>query len=157
MDVVLLRPDVAVAVTGPLAITSVAARLTVERVDAMVASTAYHRAIHLDGSSISLTIVKPNVPPPDDETRAHLRKINLQPGVSRTSYVVIDATGFWAATMRSVLAGIALVSSQSPRGAPSIEAALTELAPRLRGMDLDTVARDIAAFRARHLALGEPT
>lgn len=155
MDVVLMRPDVAVAVTGPLAITSVAARLTVERVDAMVASTAYHRAIHLDGSSISLTIVKPNIAPPDDETRAHLRKINLQPGVSRTSFVVIDAPGFWAATMRGVLAGIALVSSQSPRGAASVEAALKEIAPRLPGVDLPALAAEIEAFRAEHLAHGE--
>ncbi len=155
MDVVLMRPDVAVALTGPLAVTSVAARLTVERVDAMVASASYHRAIHLDGSSISLTIVKPNIPPPDEETRAHLRRINMQPGVSRTSFVVIDAPGFWAATMRGVIAGIALVSPQSPRGAASIEAALRELAPRLRGMDLDALTADIAAFRAHHLAQAE--
>jgi hypothetical protein len=152
MDVVLMRPDVAVAVTGPLAISSVAARLTVESVDAMVASTAAHRALYADGSSISLTLVKPNIPPPDETTRAHLRNVNLQRDVSRTSYVVIDAPGFWAATMRGVLAGISLVSTQAPRGAASIEAALHELAPRLRGVDLDALAVRIAAFRAQHLA-----
>ena len=125
MDTLLMRPDVAVAVTGPLAVSSVAARLTIECVDAMVSATAEHRALYTDGSSISLTIVKPNIPPPDDGTRAHLRRINLRPGVSRTSIVVIDAPGFWAATMRGVLAGISLVSPQSPRGAASIEAALS--------------------------------
>lgn len=152
MDVVLMRPDVAVAVTGPLAISSVAARLTIERVDAMIASTSFHRALYADGSSISITIVKPNIPPPDEATRAHLAVVNVQPSTSRTSYVVIDAPGFWAATMRGVLAGIALVSSQSPRGAPSIEVALRELAPRLHGIDLDALAREIAAFRSEHLA-----
>lgn len=152
MDVVLMRPDVAVALTGPLAVSSVAARLTVESVDAMVASTKRHRALYADGSSISLTLVKPNIPPPDEATRAHLRKINLQPGVSRTSYVVIDSAGFWAATMRGVLAGVSLVSSQAPRGAESIAAALKELAPRLSGSDLNVLAAEITAFRARHLA-----
>jgi hypothetical protein len=152
MDTLLMRPDVAVAVTGPLAVSSVAARLTIESVDAVVSATTSHRALYPDGSSISLTIVKPNIPPPDDETRAHLRRINLRPGVSRTSMVVIDAPGFWAATMRGVLAGISLVSPQSPRGAASIESALRELAPRLRGLDVDDLAIEIAAFRARHLA-----
>lgn len=150
-----MRPDVAVAVTGPLAVSSVAARLTVESVDAMVSATKEHRALYADGSSISLTLVRPNIPPPDDATRAHLRKINMQPGVSRRSFVVIDAPGFWAATMRGVLAGISLVSSQSPRGAASIEAALRELAPRLRGVDLDALAAEIAAFRNGHLELGD--
>lgn len=154
MDVVLMRPDVAVAVSGPLAVSSVAARLTVESVDAMIASTSAHRSLYADGSSISLTLVKPNVPPPDEVTRAHIRNVNRQPGVSRTSYVVLDAQGFWAATMRGVLAGISLVSPQAPRGAPSVEAALAELAKRLRGQDLDVLARQIAAFRAAHLAAG---
>jgi hypothetical protein len=152
MDILLMRPDVAVAVTGPLAVSSVAARLTVESVDAMVGATTGHRALYADGSSISLTIVKPDIPPPDEPTRAHLRKINLQPGVSRTSLVIIDAPGFWAATMRGVLAGIALVSSQSPRGAPSVDAALRQLAPRLPGVDLAALAAELEAFRARHLA-----
>lgn len=54
----------------------------------------------------SLTLVKPDIPPPDETTRAHIRNVNRQPDVARTSYVVIDAQGFWAATMRGVLAGI---------------------------------------------------
>jgi hypothetical protein len=151
MDVVLMRPDVAVAVTGPLAVSSVAARLTIESVDAIIASTAAHRVLYADGSSISLTLIKPDVPPPDEATRAHIRRVNLSPDVARTSYVVIDGPGFWAATMRGVLAGLSLVSSQAPRGAPSVEVALAELAKRLRGFDLDTLARQIATFRAEHL------
>ncbi len=153
MDIVLMRRDVAVAVTGPLAVSSVAARLTIESVEAMVASTASHRTLYVDGSSISLTLVKPNVPPPDEGTRAHLRVVNQQPDVARTSYVVIDSPGFWAATMRGVLAGISLVSAQAPRGAASIEAALQELAPRLGDFDLRVLADEIATFRSSHLAL----
>ena len=153
MDVVLMRPDVAVAVVGPLAVSSVAARLTVESVDAMLTSTAAHRALYGGGSSISLTLVKPDIPPPDETTRAHIRNVNRQPDVARTSYVVIDAQGFWAATMRGVLAGISLVSTQAPRGAPSVEVALAELANRLRGQVLDVLARQIAAFRSQHLAV----
>lgn len=148
-----MRHDVAVAVTGPLAVSSVAARLTIESVEAMVVSTEAHRTLYADGRSISLTLVKPNIAPPDERTRAHLREVNLQRDVARTSYVVIDAPGFWAATMRGVLAGISLVSSQAPRGAASIEAALRELSPRLAGFDLDALAREIATFRDAHLRL----
>jgi hypothetical protein len=83
MDVVLMRPDVAVAVTGPLAVSSVAARLTIESVEAMMASTAAHRVLYADGSSISLTLVKPDIPPPDEATRAHIRSVNLLPNVAR--------------------------------------------------------------------------
>lgn len=155
MEIVLMRRDVAVAVTGPLAISSVAARLTVESVEAMVVSTTSHRTLYADGSSISLTLVKPNIPPPDEGTRAHIRLINQQPDSARTSYVVLDSPGFWAATMRGVLAGISLVSAQAPRGAASIEDALRELAPRLPGYDLTSLAREISAFRANHLALSD--
>jgi len=148
-----MRRDVAVAVTGPLAVSSVAARLTIESVESMIASTASHRTRYPDGSSISLTLVKPDIPPPDEGTRAHLRLVNQQPDVARTSYVVIDSPGFWAATMRGVLAGISLVSAQAPRGAGSVEAALRELAPRLGDFDLQVLAAEIAAFRSGHLAL----
>ena len=148
-----MRRDVAVAVTGPLAVSSVAARLTIESVEAMVISTTPHRTRYADGSSISLTLVKPNVPPPDEGTRAHLRVVNQQPDVARTSYVVIDSPGFWAATMRGVLAGISLVSAQAPRGTASVEAALQELAPRLGDFDLRVLADEIATFRSSHLAL----
>ena len=148
-----MRRDVAVAVSGPLAVSSVAARLTIENVEAMVVSTTEHRALYADGSSISITLVKPDIPPPDEGTRAHIRLVNQQPDSARTSYVVIDSPGFWAATMRGVLAGISLVSAQAPRGAGSIEAALRELAPRLPGFDPTSLAREISAFRASHLAL----
>ncbi|MFO0683708.1 MAG: hypothetical protein U0234_16740 [Sandaracinus sp.] len=151
MDVVLERPDVAVAIDGPLAISSLAAQLTVEAVDAMFAATTVHRARHRDGGSISITLVKPNVPVPDDATRAHIRRINLRPDVARTSYVVIDAPGFWAATMRGIVAGISLVSPQAPRGAGSVREVLVQVERHLVGRDLDALEREILAFRRRHV------
>lgn len=151
MDVVLQRSDVAVAIDGPLAISSLAAQLTVEAVDAMFEATTVHRARYGGGGSISITLVKPNVPVPDDATRAHIRRVNLRPDVARTSYVVIDAPGFWAATMRGIVAGISLVSPQAPRGAGSVREVLVQVERRLLGRDLDALEREILAFRRRHV------
>lgn len=151
MDVVLERPDVAVAVDGPLAISSLAAQLTVEAVDAMFDATTVHRGRYRGGGSISITLVKPNVPTPDEATRAHIRRINLRPDVARTSFVVIDAPGFWAATMRGIVAGISLVSPQAPRGASSVREVLVQVERHLVGRDLDALEREILAFRRRHV------
>jgi hypothetical protein len=151
MEIVLHRADVAVALEGPLAISSLAAQLTIESVDAMIGATTAHRARYEGGSSISVTLVKPNVAVPDDATRAHIRRTNARRDVARTSYVVIDAPGFWAATMRGIVAGMSLVSAQAPRGAASIREVLRQVEPRLEGRDLDALERDILAFRARHV------
>lgn len=151
MEVVLSRPDVAVALDGPLAISSLAAQLTVEAVDAIFAAGAEHRARYDGGRSISITLVKPNVAVPDEATRAHIRQTNLRSDVAKTSFVVIDAPGFWAATMRGIVAGISLVSSQAPRGAASVREVLVQVEHRLGGRDIDALEREILAFRAKHV------
>lgn len=72
-----------------------------------------------------------------------------------TSWVVIDAGGFWAATMRGFLAGMSLISRDAPRAASSVGEALEKLAPKL---DSETGTASVLGpwiedFRASHLQL----
>jgi len=153
LDTLLLNKDIGLAASDKLIVISLAARLTVKLIEDMAVASTPHRARY-GPDAMCLTLLKPNVALPDDAAREHLRVVNARPDSARTSVVVIDEPGFWAAAMRGILAGMALASPTAPRGAPSVGDALATLAPRLStGSDLAELERVILGFRATHLAL----
>lgn len=154
MKVLLLQKEVAVASRGRLTVQSVNAKLTIPLMDAISDSTATHRKQY-GGGALSMTVMRANVAVPDDAARAYIKELHLRGDSALTSWVVIDALGFWAATMRGLLAGMSLVSRDAPRAASTIGEALEKLAPKL-DPETGTVAELgpwIEDFRAQHLKM----
>jgi hypothetical protein len=153
MDVVLRRKDVAMALVGPVAVSSIVGRLTVDGVQAMSDAAAEHRAKYA-GRELSLTVAKDGIPMPDDETRAFIKQMNARSESAQVSVIVIEGNPFWAAAVRTLLASLAFVSKTAPTGALSIAEALRKLNAHAKGdpalADLAQVERDIIAFRDAH-------
>lgn len=152
LEQLLWRPDVAAACCGRLIVSSLAAKLTVEMIDALYDCAVEHRK-QWDGKSISLTVMKPRVAAPERDAREHVKVVQARPGGAIASVVVIDGTGFWAAAMRGVLASLALVSSRAPVGAATVRSGLELLQKHAEGDDLLALETDIVAFRVRHIGM----
>lgn len=154
MKVLFIQKEIALAEQGSLTVLSVNAKLTVELLDKIMEASSGHMKRY-GRDALSLTVIRPNVAVPGDEARAHMRAINQRPDAAATSVVVLDTGGFWAATMRGLLAGMSLASKAAPQAAASVKEALQKLGPRLDN-DTGTAAELepwIEEFRKNHLAL----
>lgn len=147
-----MRPDVALACHGRLIVSSFNVKLTVAMLNDLVDAGAEHRAEY-GKTALSMTVMKPNVAVPDDETRVHIRDIQMRMDGAQLSVVVLDGSGFWAAAMRGVLASMALVNRKAPTGHATVKDALARLAPELPGEDMEAIELDITSFRTRHLGM----
>ena len=155
-----MRAEVAVALHGPIAISSVNGKLTAPLVQLLSDVCADHRKQYA-GREISLTLTREGVLLPDDGARKLISEMNLRGDAAQHSVVVIDSTGFWAAAARGMLASLALISHAAPAAAKSIGEALKLLEPHMKGdpdcRDLAGLEAELARFRAAHIAFKPPS
>jgi hypothetical protein len=154
MQTLLTVPEVAVAVHGCIAVSSINGKLTAPLVQSISDVCAEHRRTYA-GREISLTLTREGVLLPDDGARKLIQEMNLRGDAAQISVVVVDGSGFWAAAARGVIASLSLVSKTAPRAAKTVADALASLQPHLTDdpacRDLKALERELIAFRAEHL------
>ena len=154
MDVVLMTKDAAVALHGPIAVSSVNGKLTAPLVQRLSDVCADHRAQYR-GREISLTLTREGMLLPDAEARKLMNEMSAGPEVASVVVVVIDSTGFWAAAARGVIASLSLVTKAVPKATKTVAEALAFLAPYLKNdpdcQDIAALEKQLVAFRDQHL------
>lgn len=149
-----MRKEVAVALHGSIAISSVNDRLTAPLVQLLSDVCAEHRKKYR-GREISLTLTREGILLPDEGARKLMNEMSAGPEVAAVVVIVVDSTGFWAAAARGVIASLSLVTKAVPKAVKSVGEALAFLAPWLKNdpdcRDVAGLEQQLIAFRDEHL------
>src|SRR5262245_52535978 len=144
-----MHATTAVAMHGPIAVTSIAGRLSAPHILEFDDVFAEHRRQYA-GREISLTLTREGILLPDESARKVIAELSAR-GESAYQVVVIDSTGFWAAAARGMLASLFLVSSKALVATKSIAEALAHLQPYMKSdpecQDLVALERELVKFR----------
>lgn len=149
------RPDLAAATAGRVGLCSLAAPLTIERIDELLTIFGDHQA-RFGADQISITFIKPNIALPSDDIRSRVRELHASVFAAGTSCVICDADGFWAAAMRGILASLNLITRKAPRGTRTIDEALAFVTIKTPSLEAErgALAEAMERFRSEHLAMG---
>jgi hypothetical protein len=145
----LTRSDVQVAIEDHLVVLSLAA-VSVDALDAITNTTEPHRLRYQSRGRV-ISVVRTSMGLPDAATRKRLNELYFQDNSPGKIVTVIDATGFWAATVRGILASASLITTKASHTVGSIEEALKYV--DFTGDDVARLATAIRAFRDEHYAL----
>jgi hypothetical protein len=155
VQTLLMLPEAACALHGPIAVSSVNGRLTAPLVQQLSDACAQHRRAYA-GREISFTLTREGVLLPDDGARRLINELNKKGDAATYSVVVIDGSGFWAAAARGMLASLSLVSKAAPAAHKTVREALEYVKPYMKDdvecHDLDALERDLLAFRREHIS-----
>ncbi|HEY4221144.1 MAG TPA: hypothetical protein VGO62_07370 [Myxococcota bacterium] len=155
MQTLLIEPEVAVAIHGSIAVSSINGKLTAPLVQKISDVCVGHRRDYA-GREISLTLTREGVLLPDEGARKLIQEMNLRGDAAQVSVVVVDGGGFWAAAARGVIASMSLFSKTAPSAAKTVADALDQLRPHLENdpacRDLVALEKELVAFRQAHIA-----